>query len=793
VLAGSALAQGNTVPVSGMVRDASGGAVADTVVEVVIADRVLSSATTGDDGRYQVQAPSSAPFALRARRQGFADFEADLRGSTAGVTRDITLQIGGVSDTLVVTASGNAESRATVTSSVSVMTSEDAHAIGAHQLSEVLQFVPGFWIEGTGREGGLISAFSRGGESDYNLVLIDGVRVNTQGGYFDFSRIGTGEFERVEVIRGAQSALWGSDAMGSVVQIFTKRAAASQGPRVSGSFEGGEFNTIRGDAHLTGWAGRRLDYQVGTTYRKTDGAFGDILPQKDWYEQTAFDAGMGVTLGSRASVRTTVRTSNTQGRTVGPITFGARDTQGSYDTKNTSWTTDLSHSAGSRFTGRATVNYFYYSQLSVDTFGDPPYSTYAVLEGTPNALFPNGVRLVRLIDQAEFNALSAAGATPGAGQFLASVTNFDFPTAPNASCPSPARCPTIFERPAVRYQGDVTLAAGHRLSAGYEWEREAFELDPRNPLSVSTGFGLDNNAIFVQEQSSFADRWFVTAGVRVDDKESYDTFVSPKLSLGGFILPVRPGGLSSVKVYGNIGKGIKSPGFGERFGSGFADPNPGLKVEEARTGDVGVEATFGSQRFRGAVTYFNNDYKNQIAFRSGVVGDGLPEFINIDGSEADGWEIEGALQRAVRGFSILASYSNVDTRVVTAISTSQQFQPGQPLLRRPRHSGYVRAAYSIGRASVSFDVRAVGERHDNSFLFMRTVPNAQYPTAFTTDITVNPGYTIAGLGADVRLDQSLSVYVRANNITDKAYDTALGYPAMPRQVMVGARFDFAAK
>ena len=184
VLAGSALAQGNTVPVTGMVRDASGGAIGGTVVEVVIADRVVASDTSGDDGRYQVQAPSNAPFALRARREGFADFETDLRGAAGGVTRDITLQIGGVSDTLVVTASGNAESRATVTSSVSVMTSEDAHAIGAHQLSEVLQFVPGFWIEGTGREGGLISAFSRGGESDYNLVLIDGVRVNAQGRLF---------------------------------------------------------------------------------------------------------------------------------------------------------------------------------------------------------------------------------------------------------------------------------------------------------------------------------------------------------------------------------------------------------------------------------------------------------------------------------------------------------------------------------------------------------------------------------------------------------------------------------
>ena len=280
----------------------------------------------------------------------------------------------------------------------------------------------------------------------------------------------------------------------------------------------------------------------------------------------------------------------------GPITFGARDTQGSYDTKNTSWTTDLSHSAGSRFTGRATVNYFYYSQLSVDTFGDPPYSTYAVLEGTPNALFPNGVRLVRLIDQAEFNALSAAGATPGAGQFLASVTNFDFPTAPNASCPSPARCPTILRASGCALSGRCDARGWPPPQRRIRVGAGGVRADPRNPLSVSTGFGLDNNAIFVQEQSAFADRWFVTVGVRVDDKESYDTFVSPKLSVGGFIVPVRPGGLSSVKVYGNIGKGIKSPGFGERFGSRLCRPEPrtegrrGSHGRRGRRGDLRIAA-----------------------------------------------------------------------------------------------------------------------------------------------------------------------------------------------------------
>jgi vitamin B12 transporter len=309
------------------------------------------------------------------------------------------------------------------------------------------------------------------------------------------------------------------------------------------------------------------------------------------------------------------------------------------------------------------------------------------------------------------------------------------------------------------------------------------------PNPVVQGFGLDNNAVFVQQQSSFADRWFLTVGVRVDSKESYDTFVSPKLSAGGFIVPLRAGQLSSLKVFGNLGKGIKSPNFSERFGSAFGDPNPDLDVEEARTGDVGVEATFASQRFRALVTYFNSDYTNQIAFRPGSVGDGIPENINIDGSEADGWELELALQRPLGGFTAGITYAYVDTRVVTNRSTSQQFQPGQPLLRRPRHSGAFRAAYARGPATVNFDVRTVGDRHDNSFLFLQTVPNAQFPNAFFTDITVNPGYTVAGLGLDYRIDRWFTVYIRGNNITDTEYDSALGYPGLPRSVVVGAQFN----
>ena len=161
-------------------------------------------------------------------------------GASGDLSSDVALSIGTLSDSLVVTASRGLESRTSLTQSLSVVSRAEIQALGSTELSDVLRFVPGTSVEGTGREGGgPTSLFVRGGDSDYNVVLIDGVRANLDGGRFDFSRVAAGEIERVEVLRGAQSSLWGADAMTSVVQIFTKRASPTDAPEISGSFEGG--------------------------------------------------------------------------------------------------------------------------------------------------------------------------------------------------------------------------------------------------------------------------------------------------------------------------------------------------------------------------------------------------------------------------------------------------------------------------------------------------------------------------------------------------------------------------
>ena len=230
----------------------------------------------------------------------------------------------------------------------------------------------------------LSAMFARGGESDYNLVLIDGVRMNQAGGQFDFSRIAASEIERVEVVRGAQSALWGSDAMGSVVQVFTRTGGDRCAAGVRLDRRLARFNSWRGDCR------RRRDARGTSTIRRasptgaTDGAFQDLLPQDDWFEQSAFDGGLGVMLGHARQPATGLRVSRAQGRSVGNITFGSRDTGGEYDTEDVSWHTELTHTVGTRFLARARLQLLPRTARCLqDDVDDPPFATYAILSRHP--------------------------------------------------------------------------------------------------------------------------------------------------------------------------------------------------------------------------------------------------------------------------------------------------------------------------------------------------------------------------------------------------------------------------
>ena len=757
---------------TGVVTDPSGGVLPDVRLEAVSGLRVLAVATTGADGRYRLELPPEGAERVSARLTGFAPADVGVRVGAGDATVDFRLDLAPLRDTVVVTTSRTRERRGSVTESHAVFAAEDIERLGSHSVADVLRQVPGFSVQSTGREGSIASLYARGGESDYNHVLIDGVRVNADGGSYDFGRVSAGEIARVEVVRGAQSALYGSDAIGSVIQIFTKRGTPAGGPRLSGFVEGGSFGTSRGDLRLLGGARQRLDYQLGIAHRATEGAFRARLPEPDRFDQQVIDGNVGALVGDHTRLRSGFRYSSARANAVGPISYAPGDRGTRHDTDALSWNLDLDQRLGARVDHVFAASYFRAGRQSDDGIADARYLVRAVLEGRPGALYPSGPRLVRWLDESTFHALASDPAGLGPGQFLAE-------SGPYSGYDYPFTFETQFRRAAARYQVNATWLDQQVLSAGYDYYRETNALDGTQ--------AVDNQSWFIQQQLAIGGAWFVTGGARVDDNAHYGTAVNPKLSAGGYPLPVRSGTLSSVKVSVNLGRGIKNPTFAQLYGSQWVDGDLSLRPEQAVTADAGLELTFDDQRWLARSTWFRNDYMEQIAYAPslGRGGDGVADYVNIDGSRAAGLELEFVLQRPVGGLTAGASYALVDTEVVTNVSTSEQFQPGQPLLRRPRHSGHLRLGYTRGRASLHLHLEVTGDRHDSAFLGLRRVLDGR-----PVDITVNPGYALLSLGGQVRVQEDLTLFARIDNATDAAYDSALGYPGLPRALVAGARFAF---
>src|SRR5262249_53703900 len=115
---------------------------------------------------------------------------------------------------------------------------------------DVLRSVAGANVVETGNRGGITSLFLRGGNSNYTKILLDGIPLNQPGGPYDFGQIPSDNIGRIEVVRGPQSALYGSDAMTGVVQMFTRRGTGL--PEGEYTIAGGNYGTLKETAGVRG-------------------------------------------------------------------------------------------------------------------------------------------------------------------------------------------------------------------------------------------------------------------------------------------------------------------------------------------------------------------------------------------------------------------------------------------------------------------------------------------------------------------------------------------------------------
>lgn len=194
---------------------------------------------------------------------------------------------------MVVTATRTMERAESVASSVTVITAEEIEAKQVTTVLEVLRSVKGFDVVQNGGVGKRTSIFVRGGNSGHILVMIDGVQVNSPTtGSYDFANLTVDNIDRIEIIRGPQSTLYGSDAMAGVINIISKEGKGSLQWQISG--EGGTYNTKKFSLSASG-SSEKTNYSFSASRFKTDGfSVAKDLDEDDGYENTSFSGKVGL-------------------------------------------------------------------------------------------------------------------------------------------------------------------------------------------------------------------------------------------------------------------------------------------------------------------------------------------------------------------------------------------------------------------------------------------------------------------------------------------------------------------
>jgi len=316
-------AQSNTseAQLSGRLTDFSGYGVGDVRITAELEGSPNApgvSATSGPDGAYLLRVPPGR-YRIHFGHTSFVprDFVLDL---AAGESRalDLRLEIERLSESVVVTANAQPLEANRTPAPVDVLSHQEIEQRQAVSIPDLLQFSPGVAIGRTGPEGGTVSVFLNGGNSDFTKVLVDGTPINPPGSAVDFSSLTTENIDKVEVVRGAESAIYGTDSVSGVIQLFTHRGE-TRVPAFGLYAQGGSYSSARGGGELSGLAGK-FDYSAAASYSRTDGQ-----GPNDAFFNRALSGNFGYAFSQTNQLRLSLRNNTSDAGIPGPTLVAPPD------------------------------------------------------------------------------------------------------------------------------------------------------------------------------------------------------------------------------------------------------------------------------------------------------------------------------------------------------------------------------------------------------------------------------------------------------------------------------------
>jgi len=618
-------------------------------------------------------------------------------------------------------------------SSVTVIGIEAMQDRQVRIVSDVLRDVPGFAVSRTGAVGGLTSVRVRGTEGNHVLTLIDGIEAaDPFFGEFDYGQLLGDEVARIEILRGPQSALYGSDAIAGVINYITPIAQEAPGARLRVEF--GSQGTMGGAGRYAAAHGP-FDIVLNAGVQTTDGYVTQTLPggtRRVGSELETFSAKAGYQVTEALKLRGVVRYTNTHAETNNSrFGRGVIDSPGTYGDANT-------------------LFYFVGADLKL-------------LEGAwTHSLSFQGV-------DAERNSYSArrrSGGNDGLRKKASYATTWRLET------------------------GSLV----HRLTGALDWEKETYQnTSPPSAGADTTRRSIENLGVVGQYDLEIGDNAGVGGAVRHDDNDFFADATTWKAH--GFyrfndMVRVRAAAGTGIK------NPSQTELFGFNATGPFPfRGNPDLKPENSEGWEVGTDLSFWDGRVTFGATYFDATLKDEIFTYFGGPGlpsacpappAGTSTACNrAFKSKQQGVELFGDVQ-ITGSLSLSGSYTDLEAKENGL----------EEIRRAPHiGSANLTWKPLDGRATVNLNVRYNGRQLDSNFSgiatpFPSSLPDVKPATGANAGRVVLPAFTLVNLSASYDIDEHVEVFGRVENLTDQDYYEVFAFPTPGRAAYVGARVKF---